>query len=541
MKKNKKILKKEKSEELDLFSFSNVFENKKEKYSNTVEYDILPKFFYNEIEKNNIKKGVINIIERKFEYKNKIGVLKISPAIIKDGDITKFLLPSLREEIIEDVIRKFATDPQKNSFPIEINRLEVRFTLYELWTELRRINHAYDYKDTKEALNILSSTFLETSETSDKRGVKFPMFDFFGRDEDINDNFEKNKYFVRFNKMVSQSVQDKEWRIINYEQCMMYKKTLSRFLHKRISYLYLTKTIERPYKILLSTIIEYSGIKKYKTISENIRQVRSCLDEMKAVGSVGEYQVDTGSYKDKNKITDALFIIYMSQKFVDDIFLGDLALNGNSVKKINSAEKKQDTSFKDVSKINSPLETIKSFLKDKIDLKDNEIKKIANFVIDNNTIENNLQAGITYIEKQKTTEKKVNGVAILIMAIKENWQSNLSSEIKEYKIETPKEAISQIMLEDIKDSYKKIKEKWVEQFGVATYNAWLKRLIFTSNENDILILNIDNAFMKEIIEKDYLNGRYRKQNGIKTLLQKGMLEIVKDIIPNIKEIKIVVI
>lgn len=65
--------------------------------------------------------------------------LTINSSIIEINRIGRAFYPSTREEIIENVLRKFATNPNKNEFLDD--SLSVRFTLYDLWKELKETGH----------------------------------------------------------------------------------------------------------------------------------------------------------------------------------------------------------------------------------------------------------------------------------------------------------------------------------------------------------------------------------------------------------------
>ena len=136
--------KKSHPEQLDLFSFPNIFDKKKDKYSGTVElYDIVPKYYHGDIEKIRTEKGLLEPITREFEFRKQKMFINISPAFVFDkNNKSKAFFPSQREEIVEDVLRKFATDPNRNEYLDD--RLSVRFTLYDLWSELKKIKHSCD-------------------------------------------------------------------------------------------------------------------------------------------------------------------------------------------------------------------------------------------------------------------------------------------------------------------------------------------------------------------------------------------------------------
>lgn len=222
-----------KPQQLELFSLNDIFETKIDKYSTTVDlYDITPKYYHGDLEKIRKDGKCLDILKRDFVFKKQNMTLKISPALIeqKDGS-TKAFYPSQREEIIEDVLRKFATNPNRNEFLD--NRLTVRFTLYELWKELKKVRHPYKYGEIIESLEILSKTNIEIK-TSSSNNVKFSsnMFETFGVvdnnefnindldkiiDEEKQSEYSKKVfYFVRFNSLVSDGVKNKSWRVLNY-------------------------------------------------------------------------------------------------------------------------------------------------------------------------------------------------------------------------------------------------------------------------------------------------------------------------------------
>ncbi len=232
-------------EQLELFSLEDIiFCSKRNDYSTTVDlYDLMPKYYSGKLEeiRNN---GYLPVLERHFTFKKQNLLLSISPALIvqKDGS-SKAFYPSIREEIIEDVLRKLAMNKDRNGFLDE--RLTVKFTLYELWKELKRVKHEYNYSDIRESLNILSKTNIEVKTLNEKITFSSNMFETFGimddNDKNLDDFIEDNKYtkkvmyYVRFNSLISDAVKNGDWRILNYYMCLKYKRSLSRWLFKRMS------------------------------------------------------------------------------------------------------------------------------------------------------------------------------------------------------------------------------------------------------------------------------------------------------------------
>lgn len=587
--------KKERPTQLDLFSFNNIFESKRDKYSGTVElYDILPKYFHDDVEPLRIKGKYLDIVKRDFVYKKQGMVLKLTPASLeqKDGS-TKAFFPTQREEIIEDVLRKFATDSNRNEFLDD--RLSVRFTLYDLWKELKKIKHEYNYSQIREALEILNKTNLEIKTENEEITFSSNMFESFGivnknKEEidfdDDSDNEKKREnasknivYFVRFNSLVSNSIKDKSWRIINYDQCMQYKRAVSRWLHKRISHLFLARKIELPYNILLSTIIRDSGMTKYARITDNMIQVQKCLAEMISIGSIDRYVMEKiYSEERKNKLEDVKFLIYVSHTFFDDMKLNSIALNedtkpididteGKIVDKEVYYDSKSNTSgvylIKDCNisenengdendnnklKLNQQdlldSKELKTLLKD-FNLSGSDLDKILSYKNDKSfpDIKKNIKCAISYINKERDNNRNCNTIAVIISAIKNDWngQDLLDNTMFGNDVEiNDKQEILKNLLSNIKnEEYKLISQLFIKYFGENIYISWLSKLNFVSIKETSLNLSCDNQFIIDRIKDNFLNGiQAKNKDGIKYWHRKGIKQIVEEVLPNIKRINI---
>lgn len=537
---------KTKPEQLDLFSFNNLFPSIREKYSGTVElYDILPKYFHDDVEQLRTNGKYLDIVSRHFIYKKESLTLQLTPALLKQADgSTKAFFPTQREEIIEDVLRKFATDSDRNEFLDD--KLSVKFSLYDLWKELKKIKHPYKYAEIREALEILSKTNIEIKTANDEITFSSNMFETFGianvntdlKDVENFENKEQQKeygnkiiYFVRFNSLVSDSIKNKTWRVINYDQCMQYKKAVSRWLHKRISHLFLSRNIQLPYNILLSTIIRDSGMTRYARINMNLVQVQKCLAEMIGVGSIDRYEMEKIYDNDKkNKLTDVKFLIYISHSFFDDLNLNYLAKNDKNIA-ITDDNSKNYENFK--KELKQQLNIYK--------LTEKDYDNIVSFTKkeeDIDTIKNNIKEAINYINKQLEAGKSCNPIAIIISAIKNDWKNNDLLEIQQDNTRDDKQSIIDSIPNDI---YKQISLEMIQCFGKDKYVSWLSNLVFEKIENNILFVLCDNQFVIDIIKKDYLNGIQAKyENGIKYWYKKGIKQIIldfglTDIVINFKE------
>ena len=582
-KKNYSCFLRSRPEQLYLLSLPNIFPSKRGDYSAIINlYDFIPKYYYGDLGKIRKNGKYLDILTKWFKYKKQDMILNIYPAIIKNSDGSeKAFYPSQREELVEDALRKLATDSNNNDFLDD--RLSVKFTLYSLWKELRKTKHPYDYNEIVESLNILSSVGLEIKTSDNKITFKSNMFETFGiinnnpnivKDIDSLDEHERNKYakkiiyFVRFNSLVSNGIKYGTWRVLNYKQCMLYKKAVSRWLYKRISYTCPINLKTKPtYNIMLTTIIRDSGMTEYGSLRLNLAQVQKCLNDMVTLGSIDKYEIrKIYDNKKRNKIKDAKFLIFISDSFYEDLKLNSFIKK--SSKLIN--RKEQNNVLKNTEEINynnkdnnvctvetSPKkEQIKSLLEELLKeykLSSEHIDKIVEHInkINNNNITktkeditNNIISALNYIEKEIQKGKSCNIMSIIISSLNENWNnSNIIINSENKKGLTGEEIIKNMLSKAINEEHRELIIKLIEEFGMNNYINWLSYLDFRNikkiNESDKLILYSDNFFVIKTIKDAYLNDRLYKNTNDGQWLRKGLKTIIREMFPNIEDVEIV--
>ncbi|MDR1926359.1 MAG: hypothetical protein LBQ13_01555 [Endomicrobium sp.] len=463
----------------DLFSdFDKLYVKDKDKYSNTIElYDLVPKYYFGEQDELRVN-GLLKILTRTFVYKKKELDVEISPANIlqKDGN-TKSFYPSFREEVVEDALRKFAIDNRDKMETLD-DLISIRFTLYELWKELKNNNHEYNYQQIKESLEILSKTNIKVKHTGKRGRVEMVgnMFEGYGV-ADENETMEENAseeygrnitYFVRFSYLVTKSIKDKTWRLINYKQCMSYKRAISKYLHKRISHLFLNGTPEIPYNILLSTLFRDGGFTLSNVMYENIRKLKNSLEEMITIGSIDRYDLEYKMVEGKpRKVEDVKIRLWISDNFCRDIKRGFLPFRNEQ-----SEQKMLEWNNNDHPKIgNSISNNIKDT--DKIDLNKNNTNTVL-VDMDKNNI-NNIQKEQKDKQMGVKEEKKTNEKNKEIERIKE----------EEKNIENERQEIFTLL---------KSMDKTIE-------NKEIEKIINNKNEEELLAIKNNIEVAKSYIDK----------------------------------------
>jgi hypothetical protein len=304
-------------------------------YSNTIAFwDMIPKFYYGKMNKTlqDIGKKTesysLPMLEREVYYKldDTRYHITITPAIIKkkdkkDGKIkpTAFY-PSTREELIEDVLRKFLAEGRGSFFN---NNASISFSLRDIQQELKKSKHTYSLTEIKEALEILNKTHIEAK--SDRGG---------GQEMECSGNMliflalatkgnasGATRCIAQFNPFVTKSIQEMTFRKYDFSKCIGYQVPLARYIHKRISHQYKQISKDHPYIIKESTLINDSGYNLDKELRKRHTQVESALEELKAKGTIVNYHFKEIIEKKNVRKTVVDYKIYIipSEGFISDI------------------------------------------------------------------------------------------------------------------------------------------------------------------------------------------------------------------------------
>lgn len=290
-----------------------------QRFSNTIElYDFIPKYVWGKVERVNGK--FLDALERQFECRGRRYTVTIDPAKVKERDGTsRDYYPSKREELVEDALRKLASEGQGLFLDEQAG---VTFSLYQLQHELKSNGHSFSISQLKEALFICTKTHLTVTTDDGNTVLVSSMFETLGLQtrEDWAGQGQKTRAFVRFNPLVTASIKNGNFRLYNYETSMGYSNTIARQLHKRMAHHYTQAGIMHPYHILLSTIIRDFGLTSYEKLPNNLRDVLKALDEMKEKNVLLDYAIEKSfDTRTRGKLIDAKLTLTPHPQFSSEV------------------------------------------------------------------------------------------------------------------------------------------------------------------------------------------------------------------------------
>lgn len=500
-------------------------------YSNSIElYDTMPKYHIGGVKrKKDDKVESLPIISRDFVHRGKPHKLEISPAAILDKKTGKtiYYYPSQREELVEDVLRKIATQSARTRL-VE-DKIGVVFTYYEVQQELIKKGHGYSIEEIKLTIDVMSKASLVVKD-SKQVSITSNFFSTVGKEE--QEMGGRERVLVMFHPLVSRAINSGNYRLFNYDKLMQMKMPLARWLHRRISHMFLQATINNPYEIKLSTIIHDSGMKSYKTISERMRQVNKAFEELRNAKVLS--RVEAAPDKQKNKILDVLYSLYMSEGFVADAKkankITNLRLTEEEEKVITPEEievlrKELERSFYGLSKtvINNCLANIST---------QEECYKIATA----------LEAVREYKEIEEKKGKKIGSLAALTKsAIRDGWKPRNSGETSETKTQTEegelksiKEAVTRNkdrkkLQED--PAWLKLRKQIESEFGGENWDKWLSKLEIFQIDKTEIVFAAPTKFIRDWVIRLFDESDSKKK----------LREVVRKIFPTVEKTKVIFI
>lgn len=285
-----------------------------QRYSNTVDlYDALPKY-----EWEPSSSEVPDQLVRYREINGQRYQVTVTPATIKRDGKSVRVFPGIREEIVEDALRKFVAAGQ---YTVHGGEVGVRFTVKQVFDELASLNRTYSRVEIREAIEVCARAGLEVQSDDGKRLILanfFPVVMFTDRDEWLKSNGEA-RCFVRFNPLVTTSIVNDTWRRYNYKVAMSIRSSLARFIYKRISHYWIQAAEDAPYSFRMINFLEQTprGVKPQMT--HNIRSMNQALDVLIKQNVLTRYEQDRiMDPKRSNRVLDVKYILYPHSDFIRD-------------------------------------------------------------------------------------------------------------------------------------------------------------------------------------------------------------------------------
>jgi len=313
--------------QMDLFqNFLCNTDVERDQLSNTIDlWDSIPRYAMSRQAMNKARtdKGFLDLLELKFNYRGASFKAVIQPARIRDEDgTTQDYYPSATEELIEDALRKIATDQNHGYFDKPNYHSGVVFSLYMLRDELKKRGHARSYQEIIKSLRILSGSLIEIRSDDGQDMEAFTRTNYLPAlaavsRRKIKDD-PKARWVAQFHPLVTQSIDAVTYRQFNYHRMMSHTTQLARWLHKQLCLKFTFASMSSNFEMRYSTIKRDSALINYTRERDGIDALDKALTELRdqSVLLAFKKQDITGL---RGKIEDVVYILTPSIEFVKEM------------------------------------------------------------------------------------------------------------------------------------------------------------------------------------------------------------------------------
>lgn len=290
-----------------------LFEPADKRHTNHIAlYDLAPRF----ITKVERKEGsaYLNMIKRDFVFNGEPYRLVVTPARLQDAQGNeKDMLPGEREQLVEDVIRKFCAQKMHLGDQDEV---QTPFSVYGIWKELSKHKHTFSKSEIKEALFILNMSNIQIMKLSadgdrkPKAIVSAPAFPVLSLRED-NDTA-----FVQLNPLLAAAIRTLAFEPVNYDWMMQLRSPLPRWVFKSVSLLMAENEFpDGTMAISASEIISSFGQARARW-REMLGEVEKAIVKLKEIGMISDFE--RRDLKEGRRRADSVFTVRFSGRFLDD-------------------------------------------------------------------------------------------------------------------------------------------------------------------------------------------------------------------------------
>ena len=282
----------------------------------TALFDLAPRYLQRAERKKD--SAFLDGVYRDFTFNGEKYTLSITPARIRDSStgVERDELPGEREQLVEDVIRKLASDNLSLGSQEEVM---TSFSVYKICAELQKHRHTFNKNEVKEALQILHRSVIEITKVIAKGDKKqkaivsasvFPTL--IMRDE----NDPESRALVQLNPFLAQAIKSLAFEQVDYEWMMQIKGQMTRWVFKSIS-LELAGSVDLPefMEIKASDIALNHGTQwsRWRDMLSQVHRSITQLVDVKMISDFTARDVMVGKKK-----LDVVYTLRFSPEFLQD-------------------------------------------------------------------------------------------------------------------------------------------------------------------------------------------------------------------------------
>jgi hypothetical protein len=233
---------------------------------------------------------------------------------------TVFIYPGVREELVEDALRKFSVSGYGL---VDGSQLKVQFTIRDLMQELASNGHTYSCNEIKEALNILNKAHLsiKTAATDGQGATEvsstYLPYLHFAHKRNVVEN--SDVCVAQLHPLIVRSVRGSTFRLFGYRVSMELGSSLARSIHKHLSFYWLNASAHHPYSLGLVETMKATSRGLQERMNDNTRMMEKALQELVDNKVLSHVEKTVRRVPKSKKIDDVMYKLFPTNEYVSTI------------------------------------------------------------------------------------------------------------------------------------------------------------------------------------------------------------------------------
>jgi hypothetical protein len=243
---------------------------------------------------------------------------EIIPTTIAPSTKTVFIYPGLREELVEDALRKFSVSGYGY---VDGSQLQVRFTIRDLMQELASTGHTYSCNEIKEALTILNKAHLSIKINTDGGAIEessayLPHLRFAHKRKVVDGN---DLCIAQLHPLIVRAIRGSSFRLFGYRKSMELSSSLARTIHKHLSFYWLNASPNHPYTLKLVETLNSTSRGLLPRMNDNTRMMEKALQELIDIKVLSAFDKHVIRVPKSKRIDDVTYRVYPTNEYVSTI------------------------------------------------------------------------------------------------------------------------------------------------------------------------------------------------------------------------------
>lgn len=317
--------------------FGQFVTNDKSEVSNSIDvWESIPKYFINEKQAQKLRysDGLAQSVKWEYHYKNKLYLVKITPAQIEESDgKEKAYFPGPTEEIVEEALKKILTDQSLGMHVPAEYETWVKFTLKLIYKELLSKGRSRSITEIKHAIQVMNKCNIALFHSDKEVWSGSILQDLVTVDRRDYIEDPSAYHIARFPLFVSNAINNLQYRQYNYSRLMQCKDQLSGWFYRRLINHYRQAGLDNSYHTMFTSMQE-SGLLQQGTLRDNRKKVIIALETLVKKDVLNRYSVE--DKKAGRKIINVKYTVYPSKEFIKEQKASNKRASDNYMTALNS-------------------------------------------------------------------------------------------------------------------------------------------------------------------------------------------------------------